>query len=354
MRRIFAAVLLVGTCTFPAFAQSGSLKVTSFPSGATVTVDGAPTGKATPMSVALSVGDHVVTVSIPNSGWTPDTRIVTVATGNNDLSVTLLPALTAGPQGPPGSQGAPGPQGIQGPQGPPGPQGSPGTPGNQGPQGPQGDQGPPGADAPPVDISTNPIIAALVARIEALEAAITPPPPPPPPPPPSGLPLPSHHGDLVITELMINPAGIGTDADQEWIEILNPTSTDFDLEGLVFMNQNGSGFTVTSSVVIHAGTVVVLGRNANPAQNGGLTVQYAYSGLTLANGAGTVQIFNGPTLIDAVSWTTSTDGKSQELLATALSAIQNDDADNWCLAIAVYDFVGQNRGTPGVLTVSCQ
>ena len=127
----FAVILL---CSTGVFAQSGSgaLKVTSFPSGAQVTIDGVGTGKTTPMSVSLSVGDHLVTVSIPNSGWNPDTRTVTIVSGNNDLSVTLLPALTAGPQGP---------QGAQGPQGPQGPQGEKGDTGAQGPQGPPGPAG---------------------------------------------------------------------------------------------------------------------------------------------------------------------------------------------------------------------
>src|SRR5438270_641053 len=52
-----------------AHAQNGLLKVTSFPSGASVTVDGAPTGKVTPMNISLSVGSHAVVVAIPNSGW---------------------------------------------------------------------------------------------------------------------------------------------------------------------------------------------------------------------------------------------------------------------------------------------
>jgi hypothetical protein len=72
-------------------AAAGSLKVTSFPSGAEVIVDGLGTGKVTPMSVALGEGEHTVTVQIPGSGWQPDTRTVTVVSGNNDLSVTLLP-----------------------------------------------------------------------------------------------------------------------------------------------------------------------------------------------------------------------------------------------------------------------
>src|SRR5437868_45891 len=88
----------------PAHAQGGALKVTSFTSGANVSIDGAPTGKVTPMSVSLAVGEHAVVVFIPNSGWQPDTRTVEIVSGNNDLSVTLLPVLTTGPRGPQGPQ----------------------------------------------------------------------------------------------------------------------------------------------------------------------------------------------------------------------------------------------------------
>jgi len=151
--------------------HAGVLKVTSFPSGAQVIVDGVNTGKVTPMSVSLAEGDHTVTVQIPGSGWQPDTRTVTVVAGNNDLSVTLLPVLTVGPQGPKGdkgdkgdlgpqgSKGDTGASGTQGPQGPKGdkgdkgdtgatgaqgPKGDTGGAGPQGPQGPKGDKGDPG------------------------------------------------------------------------------------------------------------------------------------------------------------------------------------------------------------------
>jgi hypothetical protein len=157
-QRYVAIVILTVSLTGVVLAQTsnGSLKVTSFPSGANVSIDGVDTGKVTPMSTSVAVGDHTVVVSIPNSGWNPDTRTVTVVSGNNDLSVTLLPTLSIGPQGPPGAAGATGPQGPkgdigpQGPQGPTGPQGAQGPPGpqgaqgQQGPPGPQGDQGPAG------------------------------------------------------------------------------------------------------------------------------------------------------------------------------------------------------------------
>src|SRR5688572_25026570 len=90
-----------------AAAGSGSLKVTSFPSGAEVWVDGVDTGKVTPMSVSLTEGDYLITVRLPGTGWNPDTRTVTIVAGNNDLSVTLLPTITAGPPGPAGPGGAP-------------------------------------------------------------------------------------------------------------------------------------------------------------------------------------------------------------------------------------------------------
>src|SRR5262245_25872502 len=83
LKRSLFIVGILGLTVSAAFAQSGALKVTSFPSGAEVIVDGVNTGKVTPMSVSLPVGDHSVMVTIPNSGWTPDSRIVTIASGNN-------------------------------------------------------------------------------------------------------------------------------------------------------------------------------------------------------------------------------------------------------------------------------
>lgn len=140
----FVVLLLVASAAAESNGR-GTLKVTSFPSGANVSVDGQPTGKATPMSVDLKAGKHIVTVAIADGMWTPDTRTVEVTEGKNDLSVTLLPSMMMGPQGPQGPAGPQGPQGVPGPQGPAGPQGATGA---QGPQGPKGDTGATGAQGP--------------------------------------------------------------------------------------------------------------------------------------------------------------------------------------------------------------
>lgn len=138
---LFAVLLLAVIC----HAQNGSLKVTSFPSSAQVWVDGAYTDKLTPMTISLPIGSHTVTVQVPNSGWNPETRTITIVEGNNDLSVTLLPAISQGPKGDKGDKGDTGAQGQPGAQGPPGAQGQPGA---QGVQGPPGEQGPPGPQGP--------------------------------------------------------------------------------------------------------------------------------------------------------------------------------------------------------------
>ncbi len=139
---VLAVVLLVAPGRAGAQGGNGALKVTSFPTGAGVSVDGADTGKVTPMSISVAVGTHTVVVSIPNSGWNSDTRTVEVVPGNNDLSVTLLPNLAIGPIGPPGPKGDAGATGPAGPAGPAGPQGA------IGPQGPKGDTGATGPDGP--------------------------------------------------------------------------------------------------------------------------------------------------------------------------------------------------------------
>lgn len=137
-RHVFIIQLLLCAISLPAIAQTGngSLKVTSYPTGAAVSIDGIDTGKTTPMSESVTVGQHTVVVKVPNSGWNPDTRIITIVSGNNDLSVTLLPALTTGPQGPAGPSGPPGPPGATGATGAQGPEGSPGAIGPAGPAGP--------------------------------------------------------------------------------------------------------------------------------------------------------------------------------------------------------------------------
>ena len=73
-----------------------SLKITSFPSGAKVAVDGVDTENSTPMSIPLLEGVHTVTVHIPGSGWSVENSDVTIVSGDNYLSVNLAPMFASG------------------------------------------------------------------------------------------------------------------------------------------------------------------------------------------------------------------------------------------------------------------
>lgn len=136
------------------YTKGAVLDVTSFPSGATVTVDGViMTDRdhsgidVTPLHFDLSIGSHVITVGLADPGWAPFTVTKIITKKDNDLAVTLLPILTqglqgsAGPIGPVGPAGATGPQGLMG-LSMQGPQGADST--VAGPSGPTGAAGPAG------------------------------------------------------------------------------------------------------------------------------------------------------------------------------------------------------------------
>ena len=92
--RVAHIVAVLAAMAAPAAAQSGALKVTSFPSGALVTVDGVSTGKVTPMNVSLPVGDHTVTGSLAGTGWNADRRTVT---GLSEGLCSVICGLTVSP-----------------------------------------------------------------------------------------------------------------------------------------------------------------------------------------------------------------------------------------------------------------
>lgn len=132
--------------------EHAKLSVTSYPSGAHVSLDGVDSHEVTPMSTDVRIGPHKLTVSVPNSSWSTESLTVEVVPGQNDVTVTLLPNTVAGgipgPQGPQGPAGPMGPPGAVGPQGPQGPIGNTGAQGPQGPAGPVGSAGPAGSQGP--------------------------------------------------------------------------------------------------------------------------------------------------------------------------------------------------------------
>jgi len=177
----------------------------------------------------------------------------------------------------------------------------------------------------------------------------------PPPPPPDS---PTMHGDLVITELMIDPAGV-LDTTGEWIEIYNPTATDFDLTGITFhvLGYFGGGeseFDITGPLTIASNSFAVIGKSFDAVENDGAPIDYV-GDFQLPNDLGfALEIMNGTTLIDGIDFAGygAVTGMSIALFGT-YSAEDNDDFGYWCLSVDGYGTSSLNHGSPGAPNTNC-
>ena len=156
-------------------------------------------------------------------------------------------------------------------------------------------------------------------------------------------------GDLVITEVMNNPAAV-RDVRGEWFEIVNTTRDTVQLAGLVVGDEDGEGFTV-ASLEIGPGGYAVLGRNGDPSANGGVSLDYAYGGaMFLSNAADELVLAAEGRVIDAIAWDdgrTFPDlvGASMALSPDAVDAVANDDGSLWSRAHT--PFGEGDLGSPG-------
>ncbi len=168
--------------------------------------------------------------------------------------------------------------------------------------------------------------------------------------------------NLVITEVLANPAGTatGVDAAQEWFEIKNVGSTDFDLNGLILKNSLTSTTTypiqVSACKNIAAGAYGLFAHHTDPTLNGGLpnSVDITFT-FSLGNSTGAIQILDGLTLLDSISWPTATyapDGKSRQLQPAMTDTVSNDNHLNFCSSLATQIYgTAANVGTPKAVNV---
>ncbi len=174
-------------------------------------------------------------------------------------------------------------------------------------------------------------------------------------------------GQLVITELHVNPAAVA-DADGEWFEVCNVAGKSLSLAGVIL----GDGTALSDPTKAHAvfagetltipdGGCFVFGAKASTASNGGVEVGYAYNGAFSLNntGAETVFLRVGATTIDSVSyspkvngWPAMPTGATYMLPAGKISATANDSGANWCVSAGAKYGAG-DLGTPGKPNGAC-
>lgn len=178
-------------------------------------------------------------------------------------------------------------------------------------------------------------------------------------------------GNIIITELMIDPDG--TEADTEYFELYNTTSAAIDVQGWVLEDVSSSSrnHTIATSVIIPATSYALFAANGVATANGGLTnIAYIYgnptgngfprfnnenSFSTTNNLDGLILRTNSGLEMDAVRYdygfsgiglpaTNSGSGSSIELGLSHFSSTDNDLASSWAQAINSY---GNDLGTPG-------
>jgi hypothetical protein len=171
-------------------------------------------------------------------------------------------------------------------------------------------------------------------------------------------------GDLVITEIMNNPASVA-DPRGEWIEIYNASGRTVVLNGMLIGDAAGTEAHQIADrpiVTMSPDSYLVLGSEIDAAINGDVPVSYQYLGVTLNNGADdfSISVVNdsGDTVvIDAVSWDDGVmfpngSGASMTLESSYVDAGSNDEGMYWCAATAPWA-AGTDNGSPGEANLPC-
>lgn len=172
-----------------------------------------------------------------------------------------------------------------------------------------------------------------------------------PPPPPAILP-----GELVITELMVDPSAVD-DTDGEYIEVVSAADRPVELEGLEVTDDDGAGFFVFGSLVVQPGERIVLAPEADDRVNGGLTVAYDYPSAVVQLGEDNdaVLLLLDGVLIDGFTYEAQSisviPGYAIQLAPQFGDAAANDAVEHWCLATSTYG--DGDHGTPGAPNDPC-
>ncbi len=150
-------------------------------------------------------------------------------------------------------------------------------------------------------------------------------------------------GDLVITELMLDPDG---GPANQWFEVKNTTLTELDLEGWEISSTSGTHM-ISGALLVPPQGYAVFKASASTLSGG-----YVYGpGLSLAPGGDTLTVKAGPVVMTSVTWDetwTVPHAASLELEPTKARrafGVFTSEAD-FCAAESMYD--GVNHGTPGV------
>ncbi|MFZ1753619.1 MAG: lamin tail domain-containing protein, partial [Caldilineaceae bacterium] len=150
---------------------------------------------------------------------------------------------------------------------------------------------------------------------------------------------------LFISEFLADPAAV-SDANGEWVELYNAGPDGVNLKDWTLADLDSDQHTIASDLFLAPGQFVVLGRNGNLLENGGVALSYIYAGFTLANGEDEIRLLRPDgTEEDRVIWggessLRTTPGKSLERTGFGPVAV-------WLVAETPWPGSAGDFGTPG-------
>jgi predicted extracellular nuclease len=169
--------------------------------------------------------------------------------------------------------------------------------------------------------------------------------------------LAANPGDLIINEVIQNPAAVG-DAVGEWFELYNTTAGDIDIDGWTMRDDGSDSHVIDNGgpLLVPAGGYLVLGNNADPLTNGGYTCDYAYpSSFYLANGDDELVLDDGAKVeIARIEW----DGgpvwpdPTGASMAFMGNPANNNDGTYW-VTECLTTYGDGDFGTPGAANTGC-
>ena len=175
------------------------------------------------------------------------------------------------------------------------------------------------------------------------------------------VPIEAEPGDLVFSELMIDPQVVD-DTIGEWVELFNTSGSSIDIGGYTFRDDDVDAYELQGSIVVPANDYVVLCANVDAATNGGVPCDAEFvrdstgNGMALANGPDEVVLARPDgTEIDWLHY-----DETWYSLAVAIGvdpkyqdAGNNDDKMHWCVQTTIVS-TGGEPGTPGQVNDGCE
>ncbi len=167
-------------------------------------------------------------------------------------------------------------------------------------------------------------------------------------------------GEMLINEFLANSHPVADEVG-EWIEILNLTDRDLDLQGLVLGDLDANqpqAVTIDAPVLLPAHGFVVVGNSAAQDQNGGVDVAWAWAAaeFQLGNDGDEIVLSRDGDTYDSVAYEEAAwgmvKGVSVQRDSATLDLSTSNDPAAWCAGTSTFG-ADLQVGTPNLANDAC-